>query len=298
MNTAALSQREVQFLREAAKYLEQPSWLMRLADVVGEPLQRLAEKAMPRQVAHVAHTALRKAMEWAAGTVTHTGPDDRALDDALQASNRTDRMHKLATLATGGAGGLFGLPGLAVELPVTTGLMLRSIAAIAADFGEDVSDPAVRLECLGVFSHGAGGSEDAMDSSYLTTRIAMGKLVQDAAAFLAAHTAREVSEAITRGTAPVLVRYLGRIAAEFDVVVAQKVLAQSVPVIGIATGALINAAFTDHFNRVARCHFGIRKLERLHGEQAVQDAYRAVFAASAAAQLRAPPGAVGGLQQG
>jgi hypothetical protein len=187
-----------------------------------------------------------------------------------------------------------------VELPVTTGLMLRSIAAIAADFGEDLRDPAVRLECLSVFSHGGGGSNDAMESSYLTTRVALGRLLQEAAAFLAAHTGREVSEAVARGTAPVLVRYLGRIAAQFDVVVSEKLVATSVPVLGVATGALINAAFTDHFNRVARYHFGIRKLERLHGEQVVQDAYRSALAELPAAERPAleGPGAAGRLQQG
>jgi hypothetical protein len=39
-------------------------------------------------------------------------------------------------------------------------------------------------------------------------------------------------------------------------------------------GSLINAAFTDHFNRVAEFHFGIVRLERQHGREIVQEAYR------------------------
>jgi hypothetical protein len=41
------------------------------------------------------------------------------------------------------------------------------------------------------------------------------------------------------------------------------------------TGAAINAAFLDHFNRVARYHFGIRRLERIYGVDVVQGAYSA-----------------------
>jgi hypothetical protein len=111
MDTEGLSPTEVEFLREAARYLEQPSWLMRLADVVGEPLQRLAEKAMPRQVSRVAQTALRKAMEWAASTIAGAKEDGKDLEESLEASVWTDRVHKLATMATGGTGGLFGLAG-------------------------------------------------------------------------------------------------------------------------------------------------------------------------------------------
>jgi hypothetical protein len=57
--------------------------------------------------------------------------------------------------------------------------------------------------------------------------------------------------------------------------VSQKFLAQGLPVIGAVTGAAINAAFTDHFNAVARYHFGIRKLERQFGEELIQAAYQA-----------------------
>src|ERR1700733_13472254 len=60
----------------------------------------------------------------------------------------------------------------------------------------------------------------------------------------------------------------------FNVVVSKKALLQSLPIVGAVTGAAVNIAFTDHFNTVARCHFGIRNLERQFGGKAVQDAYQ------------------------
>jgi hypothetical protein len=181
----------------------------------------------------------------------------------------------LAATVTGGVGGAFGFPGLAVELPVTTGILFRSIASIADDFGEDLRKPEVQLECLTVFSHGGPGpDDDAMDASYITARIAMANLVQSAAEFKATRGAKGVADAIAKGAAPALINFINRVAAQFNVAVSQKVLAQSIPVIGIATGAAINNAFAGHFNSVARYHFGIRKLERRHRQEQVHAEYR------------------------
>jgi EcsC protein family len=55
-----------------------------------------------------------------------------------------------------GAGGTFGLAALPVELPVSTTIMLRSIADIARSEGEDLSDPETALACV-ESSHWAGG---------------------------------------------------------------------------------------------------------------------------------------------
>jgi hypothetical protein len=66
---------------------------------------------------------------------------------------------------------------------------------------------------------------------------------------------------------------LGRIASRFNITVSQKAIMQAAPVVGAATGAALNVAFMDHFNRVARFHFGLRTLERRHGAAQVQTAY-------------------------
>jgi hypothetical protein len=51
MSYAAIPPSEVAFLREAAAYLEAPSYLMKLADAIGEPLQKVASKVVPTRIA-------------------------------------------------------------------------------------------------------------------------------------------------------------------------------------------------------------------------------------------------------
>ena len=71
-----------------------------------------------------------------------------------------------------------------------------------------------------------------------------------------------------------LVRLMAEVAKRFNLVVSQKLMAQAVPAIGAAGGALVNVAFNAHFDRVARYHFGIRALERKYSLEAVQAAYQ------------------------
>jgi hypothetical protein len=76
----------------------------------------------------------------------------------------------LAT-ASGAAGGTLGLAALPVELPVSTVIMLRSIADIARSEGEDLSDPEAALSCIEVFALGGrAGSADASESGYFAVR--------------------------------------------------------------------------------------------------------------------------------
>lgn len=268
-----IPEQDRKFLHDAAQYLEKPSFLMRVADMIGVPMATAAKRLMPDRVANAVNAALRRGVGWAANTV----PVDKTEKDLQEAHDKagwTGYWHMLATMGTGGVAGIFGLPGLAIELPITTAIMLRSIAAIASEYGADLNDPEVRLECLSIFMYGGAKSEDdAMESAYLSARAAMAGLIRDAAQFLATNSAKEIAEQIAKETAPALIRYIARIAAQFNVVVSEKFLAQTVPIISIATGAGINAAFTDHFNRVARFHFGIRKMERQFGRETVQALY-------------------------
>ena len=131
------------------------------------------------------------------------------------------------------------------------------------------------MECLSVFGHGpTRGEGDEMDSAYLSTRVALSNSVRAASSFAAKHTASEVEKALVQGSAPALVRFIATVAARFDLVVTEKLVLQSLPVLGALGGAAINASFTDHFNTVARYHFGLRKLERQYDEESVRAEYR------------------------
>jgi hypothetical protein len=273
-----LSAQELEFLRAAAEYLEHPTFLTKIAGLAGKPAEALLAALPERAQAVIARgtsKSMSSALDWAIRSIpSTTGPATVASDPRSQPSRLSGHLHTALAATTGAVGGFFGLPGMMVELPATTAVMLRSIAQIAAEYGADLHDPRVRLECLSVFSFGAPQIE-TMESAYLTGRLGMALAVKDAATFVSQHTAREIGDAVTKGTAPVLVRFINKIASRFQIVVTEKVVAQAVPLAGAATGALINAAFSDHFNNVARFHFGIVELEKKYGQAPVQNAYQA-----------------------
>ena len=92
------------------------------------------------------------------------------------------------------------------------------------------------------------------------------KSVTDALQYLAKHGIGDAS-------APVLIRFVATIAKRFGIVVTQKAMAQTLPVIGAVGGGLVNTMFISHFQDMARAHFAIRRLEREHGEDVVKHAY-------------------------
>jgi EcsC family protein len=273
---------EAKFINDAAEYLENPSLLMRMANVAGEPMEWILkgiDKIAPDVVSDAVNSALRKLLRFAIATIPDRSetPTDALVpyEDIHKIGSNVDFWSKLSVLLTGTTGGLFGWPGLAAELPITTTAMFRSIAAIGKEFGEDLSDPEVRMQCMSIFAYGGPAkSADAMESAYLSARVAMQAEIAQSAKFMAKAGAAELAELMQKGSAPMLARFLATIAAQFNVVVTQKMMLQAVPVVGGLTGGAINVAFIDHFNEVARFHFGIRSLERKYGLARVQSLYQ------------------------
>jgi hypothetical protein len=185
-----------------------------------------------------------------------------------------ETLHKVLGMVTGAAGGLFGLPGLAVELPVSTAIMLRAIAEIARDEGEDVRDPEVRMACVQVFALGGRAhSDDAAETGYYSVRLALASSVSAALDQVTRHGVA------AHGT-PAAVAFVRSVASRFGIRLSQKAAAQMVPLLGAAGAAAVNAIFISHFQEMARSHFTVRRLERLYGEDPVRAHYER-FAESA-----------------
>ncbi len=257
---ARLTREETDDLRRAVACLEGASFAQRLTDVIGRPVELLSG-AMPqsarRAVAHATEAALRGALKLALRTL-----------DLKGGARPANRAHKLAAAASGAVGGALGLAGLPVELPISTTILLRSIAEIARDEGEDLSAPASALACVEVFALGGRTDEEAaFEGGYFAVRAALAKSVSDSARFVA-------SEGISAHSAPIVARLISQIAARFGVVVSEKVAAQAAPILGAVGGATVNAAFADHFQTLARGHFIIRRLERRHGASPIAFEYQ------------------------
>jgi len=255
-----LSPSELEELRRAKQVLEHPGLAARFAALLGSPLEKgmkLLPSGWQDRVHEATNAALSKALDVAVSSLGQT---------ATRPSH--DRWHKIAAAFSGAAGGAFGLPALAIELPVSTTLMLRSIADIAAAHGENPRDTETRLACLTVFALGSTQdvSDDATESGYFAARSALAAAVTEATKHIA-------QKGFAKGGAPALVRLIALIGSRFGVVVSEKAAAQAVPIIGAAGGALINTVFIDHYQDMARGHFTVRRLERLHGTEEVRAAY-------------------------
>lgn len=262
-----LSPRDLAELARAKEALENPSLAIRLADRLGAPVDGLV-KRLPEGARQMLSKGTRTALETALDVALHTlAPGNQGGGAAA------DWLHRTAVVITGAVGGAAGLAGLAVELPLSTIVMLRSIADHARAQGEDLSLVGTRLECLAVFAYGARSpADDAAESAYFAMRAALGRAVAQAAEYVAT---RQAAGATAERSAPALVHLLTRIGQRFGVSVADKAAAQLVPILGAAGGAAVNALFIDHYQVTARAHFAVRRLVREHGEDAVRRAYGA-----------------------
>ena len=239
-----LSKTELAELKRARALLENPSLAARAAAMLGSPIDK-GVKLLPERIQKAVHGASEAAMM-------------KALDMAVKSHGidgkvaSKDRLHKFAAAATGAVGGAFGLAALAVELPISTTIMLRSIADIAKSEGENIQHIETKLACLTVFALG-GRSEkdDAAESGYFAARAAMAGAVTEASKFLA-------EKGFSKIGAPALVRLVSLISSRFGVVVSEKAALQAIPILGAATGALINTLFIEHFRtwRAATSRFG------------------------------------------
>lgn len=257
-----LTEQQRRQIAEAHEVLEHPGLAARVTDLLGMPVER-GLRMLPPAASEAINSATMKALTRAIDLAVST------LGDETDAGPRL-WTHKLMAGLSGAAGGAFGLPALAVELPVSTVLILRSVADIARSHGEDLTAIESRLACLEVFALGGGRSaaeEDGTEIGYLAVRAGLAKHVTDAAK----HVARA---GVVEPTAPPLIRLIAAISKRFGVVVSEKVAAQAIPVIGAAGGALLNTFFIDHYQDIARAHFTIRALEREHGAQAIRRLYR------------------------
>jgi hypothetical protein len=267
-----LSDADLDILRRAKHQLETPPLGMKLAALIGAPIEKLIGRlpAMASdRVTDATQAALRQCLRIALKTLgKHVGKAALAVGGA---SPKPDNLlHKLAVATTGAAGGAFGLFALPVELPVTTTLMFRSICDIARSEGEDLGSVETQLQCLTVFAMGGRSSaDDEAEYGYFIVRGALAQSVS-----------RASSELATKGFAAhgstALLRLMQNVAARFSVQVSEQVAAKSIPAIGAALGAMVNTMFIHHFQQVAHGHFAVRRLERRYGEDAVKAAYQAI----------------------
>jgi hypothetical protein len=254
LTTADLPEDALRDLRAAFAALENPSLAARLAALAGMPVEALRAR-LPAALQGGLDGAVRAALQLAMGTALRSGPAVVPLP--VPAS----WFHRGMAAASGAIGGAFGLPGTLLELPVSTTILLRQVAAVADAQGEDLAVPEAAAECLKVFAlGGSSAADDAAESGYFAVRLALAEALKGA-----------VGRTILPG-------FVAAVAARFVGPMGLKLSAQAAPVLGAAAGAAVNIAFLEHFRAVAQGHFTLRRLERTHGPRRVRAAWDALAA--------------------
>ena len=200
------------------------------------------------QIDDLARAALRQSFDVASKSRTGRGE-----------TFGSDRIHKILGTLSGALGGIGGLPTALAELPVATTVIFRAVHHVAVEYGEDPDAEETKLECLAVFGAGGPGTEDdGVDTAFIGARLS-------------------ISGAAVNGL-------ISKVAPRFAAVLSQKLASQAVPILGAAAGAGTNYAFVDYYVSMAHVHFGLRRLARMYGDQAVTDHFHTVLASGKLSQ--------------
>ncbi len=235
----------------AARQRKANGVLMTAVNFVGgqveDGLKLLPAKARS-QIDDLARAALRQSFDIA--VKSRTGPGQAV---------GSDRVHKILGTLSGALGGFGGLPTALAELPVATTVIFRAVHHVAVEHGEHPETEETKMECLAVFGAGGPGVEDdGIDTAFIGARLS-------------------ITGAAVNGL-------ISKVAPRFAAVLSQKLASQAVPILGAAAGAGTNYAFVDYYVSMAHVHFGLRRLARVYGDQAVTDHFHDALNAGKMAQ--------------
>ena len=147
-----LSTTDLQDLKNAVQLLENLGIAGKIVNVIGMPLEKGMEM-LPNKVTDKIVKITQKSLLKVADVAVLTMNNNRG-------EKSSNGLHKASVAVTGGIGGFFGMYGLAIELPISTTIMFRSIADIARSEGESVNDPLTKLAYLTVFALGGTSKSD------------------------------------------------------------------------------------------------------------------------------------------
>ena len=243
-------------LVRAYQRLEQPGVVGKLNSAIGKAGEKFTNP-LPSHLSQNAHHFMQRLIEHALNTAILT----------LGQKPNTDSFHSTLVSISGAASGLLGVTGLATDLPLTTLVILRSVADIARKEGEDLETCPARAACLSVLAmSGRPIGENTAKSNYYTVRIALANAVTDESTEFGLHTV----------PANTVAKLVPLVTTRFGAMMSQKIPSQSVPLVGAFGGAAVNTILIRHYQRMAHGHFTIRRLERVYGTEIVKHEYEAL----------------------
>ena len=227
-----------------------PSVLPRAVRSLATPIGFLTHRLIPPEVIEA---AIRGA-DWAASSsirkaaIEHDFSDLQACDEAVVEVRRW----ALGYAATGGgAAGAFGALGLAIDVPATIALALRTVRLIGLSYGFGADTDSERVYILDILQLAGANNRD--ERAEAIERLAKGRAAIDAGDWQ--KIVRLTGQ--TTGT----VAATRRVAATLGVNLSTRKIAQVAPFVGAAVGAGVNAAFQNDVAEAARFAYRARWLE-------------------------------------
>lgn len=243
---AGIAPEDLALMRAAARILVAERGLaFRLGSFLGDQTEGLVNAA-GRFLLNSSAFSARKVVELSLARLYDAatrGMDTVSLAEEV-AATAAGRRHKLISTMSGAATGFMGVPGMLLDIPLTTGLMLRSIAGIARSYGEDPETEEGRRACLEVFALSEHRDGPEGQAGYWAARAALSNLAIDG--------------------------FLRQVAATLGLNFSRKVFSRLVPVVGAAAGGALNYAFMDYYQQMARVHFTLRMVERRYDSAQVR----------------------------
>jgi len=256
-----ISSEHLEELRTAKAKLSSNSFAISAINFVGRPIDDVINK-LPARYQDKINTAVSISLKKAIEIVNLTVPKRT---NFLSSGG----LNKTACIISGGVGGFFGISGLPIELPVSTGIMLRAIINKAVENGIDVRTPQGKLDCMEVLAFGGGRSISHTDNSYYYIRTILSTAFEESSKYIA-------SRGFIEEGAPPVVRFIAQIASRFGITVTDKIALEAIPFIGALTGAGINLIFINHFIRMAEGHFTVKRLESIYGFEDTREIYNSL----------------------
>ncbi len=272
-------------LKHAVSLLEAPSITATIANTLGSPIDS-AIKFLPNGAQDKIHDLVKVAL--------HKATDAALWSlDKQPKTSASNRLHMAMAATSGAIGGAFGFTALAIELPISTTIMLRSIADIARSEGFDLSEIETKHACIEVFALGGPSpSDDASESGYYAIRGFMAEATSFLAKDLADLAARNAANRFAMNPGQVskwLTAIIEKVATRFGIVITEKFAAQAVPIIGGVAGATLNTLFIDFYQNMAHGHFTIKRLEQKYGYEVVKREYDVLRGQRPAAGMKHKP---------
>lgn len=246
-------------IKHAKKLLENNSFASKVGNFFGQGLSKsghLLPEGLRQKSMKATIFALHKSWHYSMKTMPE-----------LKKPSASKKRHKTYALISGAVGGV-GIITLFIELPITTIIMMRSIADIAKEYGENYHEMGTKFACLEVFAFGGDDNlkKETGDIGYYATRKALSHSFDQSSIYIAQKTFAGMG-------APLIAQVIAKVALHFNRAVMIALTAKIIPMVGAVMGATINYIFLDHFQEKAKGHFIIRRLERKYSSEVVKQAY-------------------------